>query len=126
LEQIGLGAGLPVFLAQDTITGKNVPNKHKMYKMVIKHPKCPKIFQMAMDYINIFKSIPNLPQIRILGLKINHLATLPRCVCFSSNESCPLSSALKTINHLEVVRGLSLELLFNERKKKTDLPKRKK
>jgi serine/threonine protein kinase len=28
------------FLGQDTKTGKNVPNKHKMYQMVIKYPKC--------------------------------------------------------------------------------------
>jgi hypothetical protein len=28
-------------LVQDTKTGKNVPNEHKMYPMVIKYTKCP-------------------------------------------------------------------------------------
>jgi hypothetical protein len=28
------------FLVHDTKTGKNVPNEHKMYQMVIKYPKC--------------------------------------------------------------------------------------
>jgi hypothetical protein len=27
------------FLVHDTKTGKNVPNEHKMYQMVIKYPK---------------------------------------------------------------------------------------
>jgi hypothetical protein len=29
------------FLVHDTKTGKNVPNEHKMYQMVIKYPKWP-------------------------------------------------------------------------------------
>jgi hypothetical protein len=29
------------FLEHDTKTGKNVPNEHKMYRMVIKYPKYP-------------------------------------------------------------------------------------
>jgi hypothetical protein len=28
-------------LVQDTKTGKNVPNEHKMYRMVITYPKYP-------------------------------------------------------------------------------------
>jgi hypothetical protein len=28
-------------LVHDTKTGKNVPNQHKMYQMVIKYPECP-------------------------------------------------------------------------------------
>jgi hypothetical protein len=27
-------------LVHDTKTGKNVPNEHEMYQMVIKYPKC--------------------------------------------------------------------------------------
>jgi hypothetical protein len=40
-------------LAHDTKTGKNAPNEHKMYQMVVKYPK---IFQMAIKYIIIFQS----------------------------------------------------------------------
>jgi hypothetical protein len=29
------------FLVHDTKTGKNAPNEHTMYQMVIKYPKCP-------------------------------------------------------------------------------------
>jgi hypothetical protein len=29
------------FLVHDTNAGKNVPNEHKMYQMVMKYPKCP-------------------------------------------------------------------------------------
>jgi hypothetical protein len=29
------------FLVHDTKTGKNAPNEHKMYQMVIKYPGCP-------------------------------------------------------------------------------------
>jgi hypothetical protein len=29
------------FLVQHTKTGKNVPNEHEMYRVVIKYPKCP-------------------------------------------------------------------------------------
>jgi hypothetical protein len=29
------------FLVRDTKTGKNVPNEHKLYRMVIKYPKSP-------------------------------------------------------------------------------------
>jgi hypothetical protein len=29
------------FFVHDTKTGKNVPNEHKKYQMVIKYPKCP-------------------------------------------------------------------------------------
>jgi hypothetical protein len=32
--------GCHIFLVHDT-TGKNVPNEHKMYRMVIKYPKFP-------------------------------------------------------------------------------------
>jgi hypothetical protein len=28
------------FMVHETKTGKNVTNEHKMYQMVIKHPKC--------------------------------------------------------------------------------------
>jgi hypothetical protein len=36
------------FLVHDTKTGNIVPNKHKMYQMVIKIPNVCKIFQMAI------------------------------------------------------------------------------
>jgi hypothetical protein len=36
------------FLVYDTKTGKNVPNEHKMYQMVINIPNVCKIFQMAI------------------------------------------------------------------------------
>jgi hypothetical protein len=29
------------FLVHDTKTGKNVPNEHKMYHMVLEYPKSP-------------------------------------------------------------------------------------
>jgi hypothetical protein len=28
------------FMVHDATTGKNVPNEHKMYQIVIKYPKC--------------------------------------------------------------------------------------
>jgi hypothetical protein len=67
------------FLVHDTKSGTNVPNEHKMYQMVIKYTKYP--------YVNIpnghkiFQLFPiwgprKFTQIGILGLKINHLATL--------------------------------------------------
>jgi hypothetical protein len=41
LAEYASRAGLPDFsLVHDTKTGKNVPNEHKMYQMVIKYPKC--------------------------------------------------------------------------------------
>jgi hypothetical protein len=56
------------FLVHDTKTGKNAPNEHKMYQMVIKYFNAYKIFQMAIKYINIFQSqaIQNLPKLGFL------------------------------------------------------------
>jgi hypothetical protein len=48
--------GCQVFLVHDTKTGKNVPNEHKMYQMVIKYTNVPNIFPMTIKYINIFQS----------------------------------------------------------------------
>jgi hypothetical protein len=36
------------FFVHDTKTGKNAPSEHKMYLIVMKHPKVPKIFQMTI------------------------------------------------------------------------------
>jgi hypothetical protein len=58
-------------LVHDTKTGKNVPNEHKSYQMVIKCPTYPKIFQMAKKYFNIFqsKALQNLPELGFLVWK---------------------------------------------------------
>jgi hypothetical protein len=63
-----LYTGLPDFLVHDTQTGKNVPNHHQMYQMVIKSPNVCKIFQMAIKYVNIFpsKALKNLPKVGFL------------------------------------------------------------
>jgi hypothetical protein len=56
---------------QDTKTGKNIPNDHKIYGC--------QIDQMAIKYVNAFNYIkgpPKFTQIGIFGLKIYHLATL--------------------------------------------------
>jgi hypothetical protein len=45
-----------LFLTQYTKTGKNVPNEHKMSRMVINIPHFCKIFQMAEKYFNVFQS----------------------------------------------------------------------
>jgi hypothetical protein len=64
---------------------QNIPNGHKIYQMATKYTKWPqnienghKIDQMVKKYINIFhcKTLQNLTQILIFGLKIYHLATL--------------------------------------------------
>jgi hypothetical protein len=67
------------FLSHETKTGKNVPNEHKMYQMVIKYPKCHqnvsnscKIYPHFPIYIRPSKFYPNW----IFGLKRKHLATL--------------------------------------------------
>jgi hypothetical protein len=54
-----------------------------MYQMIIctyNIPNIHKIFQMILKYTNIFqsKALQKLPKIGIIGLKINHLATLSR------------------------------------------------
>jgi hypothetical protein len=56
---------------------KNVPNKHKMYHMVIKYPKCPINISNGHTIFKHFpiKGLPKFTQIGIFGLKINHLAT---------------------------------------------------
>jgi hypothetical protein len=55
-----------IFLVLDTKTGKNVPNEHKMYQMVIKYVR--KMFQMAIKSINIFqsKALKHLPKLGFL------------------------------------------------------------
>jgi hypothetical protein len=66
------------FLVHGTKAGKNVPNEHKMYHMVIEYPKSP---QNATDGHKItqhfpIEGTPKFTQIGIFGLKRNHLATL--------------------------------------------------
>jgi hypothetical protein len=72
--------GCQIFLGEYYPNRKNVPNEHKMYQMVIKYPKCllnipngHKIYQHFPIY-----GPPKFTQIRIFGLKRNHLATLHR------------------------------------------------
>jgi hypothetical protein len=66
------------FLVQNTKTGQNVPNKHKMNQMAIKYPKC---LQNIPNGHKICQHCPILgppkfTQMMSFGLKINHLATL--------------------------------------------------
>jgi hypothetical protein len=55
--------GLPDFLNR-----RNVPNDHKMYKMVIKSPNIRIVFPMAIKYSNIFQSVTlkYLPKLEFL------------------------------------------------------------
>jgi hypothetical protein len=74
-------AGLPDFsLYMIPKNGKNVPNEHKMYHMVIIYPKC--LFNIPNGHkIHQKFSIsgpPKFSQIGIFCLKTNHLATLKR------------------------------------------------
>jgi hypothetical protein len=63
---------------QNTKTGENIPNGHKLYQMAIKYfqwplhgPNSPKIYQHFP-----LQDPPKFTQIGIFGLKTNHLATL--------------------------------------------------
>jgi hypothetical protein len=55
-------------LVHDTKPGKNVPNEHKMYQIVINNPNVCKIFLMVIKYINIFqfKALKNFPKLGFL------------------------------------------------------------
>jgi peptidyl-tRNA hydrolase len=59
-----------------------IPKPEKIYtkctKWSLNIPNVCKIFQMAIKYINIFKSmaLQNLPKLGVMVLKINRLATL--------------------------------------------------
>jgi hypothetical protein len=63
---------------RNTKTGKNVPNEHKMCRMIIKYPKCPKNIPNDHKIYQHFpiQGPPKFEQIGIFGLKINQLATL--------------------------------------------------
>jgi hypothetical protein len=86
-------AGLPFFLVQTYQIGKTIPNKHKLNQMDIHYPKwtyiCTKWTYITYTkwHENIpnghkiyqhfpFQGPPKFTQIRILGLRIKHLATL--------------------------------------------------
>jgi hypothetical protein len=52
------------FLIHDTKTGKNVPNEHKKYQILIKHPNVHKIYQMppnisTLSHLRPSKISPN-------------------------------------------------------------------
>jgi hypothetical protein len=70
--------GCQIFPCTCNQNRKNVPKEHIMYQMVIKYSKCP---QKITDGHKIYQHLPTLgtpkfTQIRIFGLKTNHLATL--------------------------------------------------
>jgi hypothetical protein len=48
--------GCQIFLDTIYLIRKNVPNEHKMYRMVLNIPNACKIFQMVIKYFNIFQS----------------------------------------------------------------------
>jgi hypothetical protein len=67
--------------------GPNIPKWEKYTKLPQTIPNCHKLCQMAMKYSKLsynlkktkhfpFQGPPKFTQIRIFGLKINHLATL--------------------------------------------------
>jgi hypothetical protein len=74
------GPGLPDFLVTWYQKRKNVPNEHKVYQMVIKYLKSPENIPNGHKMYEHFPilGLPKFTQIGILGLKTNHLATLPR------------------------------------------------
>jgi hypothetical protein len=66
------------FLVQNTKTGKNIPNNHKINQIEMKYfqrplnrPNGDKIYQ---DFP--YQDPPKFTQMGILGLETNHLATL--------------------------------------------------
>jgi hypothetical protein len=68
-------------LVQNTKTGKNIPNYHKLCQMSI---KCNKRLLNGQSVHKICQHIPlqdppKFTQIWIFGLKTNHLATLGLC-----------------------------------------------
>jgi hypothetical protein len=60
---------------------KCVPNKYKMYQMVLKYPKSPLNIPNGQRIYKHFpiSSPPKFTQIGIFGLKTNRLATLNFC-----------------------------------------------
>jgi hypothetical protein len=79
LVTLVVGSVARFFLVQNTKTGKNIPNDHKIHI-----PNGHKIFPMAVKRPNGHKTYQDYPlqdppkftQIWIFGLKTNHLATL--------------------------------------------------
>jgi hypothetical protein len=71
-------AGLPdFFLNQKYQNGKNLPNDHKLYPTAINYTKWPLISHPNghKKYQHFhYQGPPKFTQIRIFGLKINHLA----------------------------------------------------
>jgi hypothetical protein len=64
-------------LAQNTKTRKKYKNDHKIYKMATKIPYGRKIEETTISIPTSSIARPyKFTQIRIFGLKINHLATL--------------------------------------------------
>jgi hypothetical protein len=66
------------FLVQNTKTGENIPNLHELYQISIKYNKRP---QNGLSVYKIYQHLTlqdplKFTQIRIFGLKTNHLATL--------------------------------------------------
>jgi hypothetical protein len=61
------------FLAHNTKDGKMYQMYCKMYKMVVKYPKCPENISTFSPSI---QGPQKFSQIGIIGLKINHLAAL--------------------------------------------------
>jgi hypothetical protein len=66
--------GLPYFLGTTNINRKHLPKLARKYPMAIQYTKMPQIYQMAMK-CTIFLH-PIRIKIAVLGIQINHLATL--------------------------------------------------
>jgi hypothetical protein len=64
------------FSVQHTKTGENIPNRGKLYQMVLKYTKWSENWQNGLKYTNIFycKTLQNLPKSGIFVWK--HLAAL--------------------------------------------------
>jgi hypothetical protein len=73
------------FLVQNTKTGKNIPNDHKIYHMDITYLQWPQNRPNGHKIYQDFplQGPPKFTQIGIFGSKTNHLATLIRTVITS-------------------------------------------
>jgi hypothetical protein len=66
------------FLVQNTKTGENIPNDHKIYQMALKFFQWPQNTPNGHKIYQDFslQDPPKFTQMGIFGLKTNHLATL--------------------------------------------------
>jgi hypothetical protein len=85
--------------SKHTKSGENIPNDRYLNQMYLNNTKRPKNIPNGhkIKLHSPFQCPPNFTQIGILGMKINHLATLTQTQCKNANGLLVVQSVVCTI-----------------------------